>query len=76
MYTISDLRNAFKAIGYRITTKRNSDFIFATVFSPNGIAINGGNVYRQAFLDEHKPAFDLLKEYKGKVFDGMYRVIV
>jgi hypothetical protein len=46
------------------------------VFSPNGIAINGGNVYRQAFLDEHKPAFDLLKEYKGKVFDGMYRVIV
>lgn len=75
-HTISDVRKAFKEIGYKVKTVRNSTFVTAKIVSSEGDAINAGNVFTPEFFDEHKAAFALIDKFKGKVFDDNWRVVL
>jgi len=77
--TIKEARAAFRAIGYKIRVKTYSDFCAATVLAPNGDAINGGRMFTPeeitAFRAQHAAALALVDTFKGRTFDGDFRVV-
>jgi len=76
--TLSEARKAFRAIGYKIRVKTYSDFCAATVVTPNGETLNGGYFTPEElarFQAEHAPALAVLDTFKGRTFDGAFRVV-
>jgi hypothetical protein len=77
--SIQEARKAFKAIGYKVSIKTYSDFCAATVKAPNGDQINGGLYFTPEGLAQfkagHAPALAILDSFKGRTFDGAFRVV-
>ncbi len=76
--TLTEARKAFKAAGYKVKVKTYSEFCGATVTAPNGDAVNGGMFTPDelaAHRAEHAAAFAVLDTFKGRTFDGGFRVI-
>lgn len=55
---VDQFRKDMKAIGYSVRTRRNSDFIAATVRDANGNPINKGNVLTPDHFEKHKAFYD------------------
>jgi len=77
--TLSEARAAFKALGYKIKVKTYSEFCGADIVAPNGDKINGGLYFTPEglaqFKAEHAPALAILDTFKGRTFNGEYRVV-
>jgi hypothetical protein len=77
--TLAEARKALKAAGYKVKIKTYSDFCGATVIAPNGDEINGGLYFTPdelaAHRAEHAAAFAVLDAFKGRTFDGGFRVV-
>ena len=74
-YNLKDLRAMLKPLGYRAKTKTNSEFISAEIVSPNGDKLRGDFLSAE-FMETHKAAFEIRAKVKGKIFEGLYRVIL
>ena len=57
--TLKEARKELKELGYKIATKRYSEFTSGSVIHiETEIKVNAGTVFSRAFLDEHKAYFD------------------
>ena len=78
-HTIKEARAAFRAIGYKIRIRTYSDFCGATILAPAGEVINGGRMFTTeelaAFRAQHVAALALVDVFKGKTFDGDFRIV-
>ena len=72
---IKDAKKALKALGYGVKTKTYSGFI-ALIVTEGGEAINSRNIYSAETLEKHAAFFAWRAENKGKIFNGMTRVVV
>jgi hypothetical protein len=78
MFTLAELRKELRAAGYRLKTRRYSDFIGADILAPDGSEIMTIGVLDQHIerLKAHPDALAIRDKYKGKTFDGDYRVVL
>ena len=75
-FTLEQLRTSLHAIHYKLRTKRSADFISATILDATNTPINTGNIFCQEFLDTHEKAINIIKTFRGKTFNGLWRVIL
>jgi hypothetical protein len=66
MKTLTELRKALKAIGYKVTTKTLSWGKHATYHTLDGQDLTG-NVFTPDTLKTWKPLFDFIKEHKAEI---------
>lgn len=81
LYTLKDLRNALKAAGYRLRTKRNSSFIETTVFDASGEEIKFDPIFfsekdRQAWMSKHQKLIEIRDKFASHTADDLFRVIL
>lgn len=77
-YTLKDLRQELKAIGYKVKIKTYSEFKSGTIVSNDGESISG--YFTPEELIEHKKkhnsAILVRDKFKGKVWDGEFRIVL
>lgn len=74
----SDIRKAFKEIGYKCTIRSHAlidDGVDLAFVSPCGYSNAGGNVFPYGMVEKHKKAFDLCKQFKGVILETGERII-
>ena len=79
--TIKDLRKELKEIGYKLKIKSYSEFKAGDIISHEGHKINGSQWFNskaehEAWRAKHEQALSIKDKYKGKLFDGFYRVVL
>lgn len=80
--TRSDVRKAFKAIGYRVSFKRNpfKDTLCTIAFqSPNMLKpceVSSSSVYGADFYQQHENAFRLAGIYRGQFLEDTEQKII
>lgn len=75
----SDIRKAFKEIGYKCTIRSHQlidDGVELAFASPCGYTNAGANVFGAADYEKHRSAFVLCQKFKGTVLETGERVIV
>lgn len=82
MTTRNDIRKAFKAIGYRVSFKRNpfKDTLCTIAFQSADMLkpceVSSSSVYGSEFLQQHAAAFALANSYRGQVLEDTEQKIV
>jgi len=79
MHTIKELRAALKSEGCTVKVKTFSDFKSATVLNSEGLPVYQGYFTPeefQAHKEKNAKAIEIIEHFKGKVFDGCFRVVV
>lgn len=68
---LKEFKKMIKSLGYKFKTHVIGNFRRLEVLDKNGNFICGSsaNVYSGDFIDKHREVFDLLKKYRGRVFD-------
>ena len=80
--TRTEVRKAFKAIGYSVSFKRNPfkdtvcNIAFKTAEMINPIVANGSTCYSAETFESHKKAFALANDFKGFVMTDTDQKIV
>ena len=75
--TLADFRKTLKGLGYKVSTKRHSEFIAMTVTHlESGEKVAPGNVFSAEFLARHKPYFDYKNGVKVREDDTSYAMRV
>lgn len=73
--SLKEFRRKIKALGYRVKTHVGGAFgtyyRHLEVLDKNGnfIVGSGANAYPAEIVKKHQKVFDLLREYRGRVFD-------
>lgn len=73
--TLKEFKAKIKGIGYKYKTHVVCGFSKAhrclEILDKDGkfVVGSGGNVYVHEDIVKHQPAFDLIRKYKGRVFD-------
>jgi len=69
--TLKEFKKMIKDIGYRYKTEVFGRHRHLEVLDKNKKFVigSGANVYSENTYIKHKPAFELLKKYRGRVFD-------
>ena len=77
--TLAGFRKEMKALGYRVTVKRYSDFKAAVVTAADGTVINAGNVFigeqGRAHLEAHAGYYDYKRRH-GSIFEDGWRIVL
>lgn len=76
MKTKAEIRNAFKAMGYKVSFRTNpfKSTLAHLVIAGNGIVgmmISDATVISAETFNKHKPMFDLLNTVRGTEVDGV-----
>jgi hypothetical protein len=79
--TIKDLRKELKEIGYKLKIKTHCSFKAGDILSPEGQKISGSKFFfsqdeAKQWREKHAQALSIKDKYKGKLFDGFYRVVL
>lgn len=76
--SFDDYKKKVKALGYTMSTKNYSDFSGVSKYKhkEHGEFNASSSIHTKDSLEKHKELNALRQEHKGKVFDGMRRVIV
>ena len=79
-YQINEFRKALKAIGYKASVKAYSEFFGASVIHvATGETITGRTFWPddlEAFKTQHGAALEVIERFKGKTFNGGFRVVI
>ena len=79
-YQINEFRKALKAIGYKTSVKAYSEFFGASVTHvASGETITGRTFWPEeleAFKTQHGAALEVIERFKGKTFNGGFRVVI
>jgi len=69
--SLKEFKKMIKQLGYKFKTHVGGRFRHLEVLDKNGnfICGSGANVYPGEFIDKHREVFDLLRKYRGRVFD-------
>ena len=82
MLTRTDIRRAFKAIGYRASFKRNpfNDALCTISFQSHGMLkpceVSTCAVYSVEFRSQHDMAFALINNFRGQYLDDTEQKII
>lgn len=75
--TLDEYKLKIKEIGYKAKPKRYSEFIGVFYYQGNRkLAVGSGSVFSATDLEEHKTLIEVRNKYRGKVYDGMTKVVV
>lgn len=77
-YALKDLRQELKAIGYKVKIKTYSEFKSGTIVSNDGEPISGYFTPEELIEHQkkHNPAILVRDKFKGKVWDGEFRIVL
>ena len=73
--TVSQVRKELKTLGYKCRLQTYSDFKNLEVLDQAGRTVNR-KVYNAETLEKHNALFKYLETVKGRIFDGLYRVVI
>jgi hypothetical protein len=73
-YNKTDIRKAFKDIGYKISFKTYTDFIACIIKHEDGQEMP--SIFTSETLNKFKPAIDLKNTLKGQCFECDYRIVL
>lgn len=74
----SDIRKAFKQIGYKCSLKSHpmiADAVSLSFIAPNGYTNKGGTVFGANTWQEHQQAFELCNKFKGEVLETGEKIV-
>lgn len=77
-YTLKDLRQELKAIGYKVKIKTHSEFKSGTIVSADGESISGYFTPEELIEHQkkHNAAIHVRDKFKGKVWDDEFRIVL
>jgi len=72
--SLKEFKKMIKSLGYKVKTYVSGYYTVRRCLEVldkdgNFIVGHGANVYAGDFMDKHRAVFDLLREYRGRVFD-------
>ena len=73
-YTIKELRKELKEAGFKLKIVTHSDFKAGTIFHNDGTKLT--SIMNREGFEKFKKATEIREKYKGKIFDGLYRVTI
>ena len=76
MTTKKQIRDDFKAIGYKCQILKNplKDDLLSLGFIADGVSTTKSNVFPDGFYEKHKKAFDLQAQHRGTTLESGERI--
>ena len=74
--SISEVRKEFKKLGFKLKTKRYSDFIGTEIIHIESGKKFNSILFSQEEVELFRPARELKQKYKNRVYEGEFKVVL